>query len=535
MSSIPQTTVVNDSVSFSKEHLVELCNTYECKVTIGNLTFPSAEHAYACLQHVQGNYEDWCIGGKFADWDYVLGIRSEHETKDHRWREKKLIGGLAGYVIDHPKTFGIKLKPKDNLATSKERWFPIFHAKFQGELKSKLLSTSGLLVQHNEKAREVPWKWGGTVHNGVLYGQNIMGYLLTEFRDMIRPKEVLEVVHKSTLEVIDEKFKKAKDEGQIVDLSDTPGTKRPLEIQMPPRKKAKVPILSTVENSVVTFAGSIESDSTGQTHGRKRRGFTLKDLINIAQLFPGKATIYKVPGGPDANVLVLRGMGRGFRFNHEACFKEITSVPDAYVDKHTWMFGKCREKKSRVNTNYADTQQVGAMDHPDPSKRVPSLLKFGKHLQNIRNLLTSIGHETGVDTKHLYGEVNHYLKSKTLQGIGEHMDKERNLVVGLCLGTTWRNIAFQAYEGAIPIGPKLIIDLHPGDMYFMDVNAKGTGSIMKPHVKHHATGGTGSDKYLKRVTQARARKLKGRDGLNQFAQAIVDGKEIFTDGNPTYL
>ena len=115
------------------------------------------------------------------------------------------------------------------------------------------------------------------------------------------------------------------------------------------------------------------------------------------------------------------------------------------------------------------------------------------------------------------------------------MDKERNLVVGLCLGTTWRNIAFQAYKGAIPIGPKLIIDLHPGDMYFMDVNAKGTGSIMKPHVKHHASGGTNGIKYMKRVTQNRRRKLLKKQGLNKFAQAIVDGEEMFTDGNPTYI
>jgi hypothetical protein len=115
------------------------------------------------------------------------------------------------------------------------------------------------------------------------------------------------------------------------------------------------------------------------------------------------------------------------------------------------------------------------------------------------------------------------------------MDKERNMVVGLCLGTTSRNIAFQAYKGAIPIGPKLVLELNPGDMYFMDVNAKGTGSIMKPHVKHHASGGTNGVKYLKRVTKARARKLKGRDGLNRFAQAIVDGEEIFTNGNPIYI
>ena len=295
--------------------------------------------------------------------------------------------------------------------------------------------------------------------------------------------------------------------------------------------KIDAPLWGKVENAVVTFAGSIESDHTGKTHGTKRRGFTKEDLTNIGALFPGKAVIYNIPGGPDANVLVVRGWCR----NQMTCFQEITSIPDAYIDKHMWMYGKCREKKSRVNSNYADVQQEGHMDHPDPKQRVPSLLKFGTHLQTIRDALTNIGKTTGVDTKNLFGEVNHYLKSKTIQGIGEHMDKERNMVIGLCLGTKDRNICFQAYKGAMPIGPKLKLCLHPGDLYLMDINAKGTGSIMKPHVKHHATGGTGSEKYLRGVTMNRKRKLLKKEGLNAFAQAIVDGTEIFTNGNPTYF
>ena len=360
-------------------------------------------------------------------------------------------------------------------------------------------------------------------------------------------RHIEEVGHKSSDEVISAKFKKAKTSGNIVDLSAPEVPEMPQgwdtmsyyqrmiyayshDLTIEQINNIDAPLWGKVENAVVTFAGSIESDHTGTTYGTKRRGFVLKDLINIAQLFPGKATIYKVPGGPDANVLVLRDLN----INAQACFQEITAIPEAYIDKHMWMYGKCREKKSRVNSNYADIQQEGHMDHPDPKQRVPSLLRFGPHLQKVRNMLTCIS-DIGVDTKHLYGEVNHYLKSKTIQGIGEHMDKERNMVIGLCLGTKVRYIAFQAYKGAMPIGPKLKIDLQPGDMYFMDINAKGTGSIMKPHVKHHATGGTGSAKYLKQVTMNRRRKLLKKQGLNKFAQAIVDGQEIFTDGMPTYL
>lgn len=212
--SIPQCTLKGDSVSFNCQKNVKLSNLYES----------SAEHAFQCLQYVEGSYEDWCVGGKFADWDYVLGIMKEHNySYGSFWRKKKLIGTLAVYVVNHPLTFGLKLKPEDEkTAASIERWFPIFRAKYKGDLKKTLLKTSGLLVQLDPKAMRIPWKWGGKVHNGVLYGENLIGYMLTAFRDTIRhkrPREVMEVGHMSTLEVVDAKFKKAKVEGNIVDLS----------------------------------------------------------------------------------------------------------------------------------------------------------------------------------------------------------------------------------------------------------------------------------------------------------------------------
>ena len=53
------------------------------------LTFQVPNMHMQCLQNVQGNYEDWCIGGKFADWDYVLGINEhKHIRKDTGIRKK---------------------------------------------------------------------------------------------------------------------------------------------------------------------------------------------------------------------------------------------------------------------------------------------------------------------------------------------------------------------------------------------------------------------------------------------------------------
>lgn len=216
--SIQHCTVQGPSVTFRSEH--PLSNLYECKVTLHGLTFPSAEHAYQYIQRVDnGNHEDWTVG-KFADAKYVTGVARE-------WKKIKKgpVGTLAKIVVSHPKTFGIKLKPRNTLDISKERWFPILRAKFQGELKELLLNTTGTLVQLDEKARVRPGKWGGLVQKGVLYGPNIMGHMLTAFRDDMRrraPKrkrDIEEIGHMNAEQAVQAKFKKAGAEGRVVDLS----------------------------------------------------------------------------------------------------------------------------------------------------------------------------------------------------------------------------------------------------------------------------------------------------------------------------
>ena len=297
-------------------------------------------------------------------------------------------------------------------------------------------------------------------------------------------------------------------------------------------KKPKIepfPLKGTVENAVITFAGSIESDSTGATHGTKRQGFNRADLVNIGKTL-GHSTLYTV-GSPDiqGHVLIVKGFGNA------NIFKEICYTHKDYIDRHMWSYGKLKNKNARWNTNYADIEQKGDMTNPDPAKRVPSLIPFAKvpHIAAVREQL---GNLPGVDTKNLYGEVNVYRKSTTIQGIGEHMDKEREMVIGLSVGTMPRFICFQAYEGVQPIGRKLKIRIDPGDLYFMDIIGKGTGSVMKPHIRHHATGGTGSERFLANVVKARKKKLIAKGvTLNKFSQAIVDGNELFTDGNPIII
>lgn len=215
--------------------------------------------------------------------------------------------------------------------------------------------------------------------------------------------------------------------------------------------------------------------------------------MNIGKTL-GHSTLYTV-GSPDiqGHVLIVKGFGNA------NIFKEICYTHKDYIDRHMWSYGKL--KNARWNTN------------PDPAKRVPSLIPFAK-VPRIAAVREQLGNLPGVDTKNLYGEVNVYRKSTTIQGIGEHMDKEREMVIGLSVGTMPRFICFQAYEGVQPIGRKLKIRIDPGDLYFMDIIGKGTGSVMKPHIRHHATGGAGSERFLANVVKARKNRQRGSHSIS---------------------
>ena len=495
-------------------------------------TFPSLEHAYQASRCPHD--KRWEKGGVFSDWEWVMDrvneARPDYDVNEYK--HHKAIGILAILVAQRPLTFCLRQGPHD---FSEKRWFPLLDAKFKGELLTDLLRTSRPIFEKALPQRYRDDSGRGAEHNsGFLVGTNKVGKLMAKFRESKRHKRKRDTDQEVQLsmdpqQALQKKFKDAEANGSMIVIQDDAE-----DPQEPPSHDAdKFPLIGIVENIAVTFAGCIESDHTGVSHGTKRRGFTKEDLVNIARLYPGKAVIYTVPGGPEAHVLVIRRWAIGANAH---IYDEICHTEAPFIDCHQWMYGKCRPKKARVNTNYTfNVQQKGQMDHPDPKQRIPSLQIMGPQLRVISARLDGIASTTGVDTKDLLAEVNFYRSdTDTIQGIGEHMDNERNVVVGLCIGSTLRNLCLQAYKGATPIGPKLKLDLYPGDIYFMDKNAKGTGSTRAPHVKHHASGGLQSETYLKRVTQARRRKLLKKKDLNKYAQAIVNNNEFFTNGNPVY-
>ena len=76
--------------------------------------YPSAEHAYQCLQKTEGSRVDWQVGGRYSDWDFVYDtLNKERETDNKKplstasWQTKKRqIGILAVLVIRRPEFVG---------------------------------------------------------------------------------------------------------------------------------------------------------------------------------------------------------------------------------------------------------------------------------------------------------------------------------------------------------------------------------------------------------------------------------------------
>jgi len=202
-----------------------LSNFYESHCVIDDETYPSAEHAYQCLQKIVGSRADWQVGGRFADWDFVYGtVNAERLSQKlkplsaSRWRKKKQIGILAVLVIRRPDLFDVTLVDINSMSVEErrrydtsslsyeERWRPIFEAKYlKGrEIRSVLVKTyPHPLVEfkrgahkkileafhkngHSNALAHKAEVWGAYNYGKEIWGQNVTGVNLTRFRDSLK-------------------------------------------------------------------------------------------------------------------------------------------------------------------------------------------------------------------------------------------------------------------------------------------------------------------------------------------------------------
>lgn len=155
-------------------------------------------------------------------------------------------------------------------------------------------------------------------------------------------------------------------------------------------------------------------------------------------------------------------------------------------DKKAFMYGREVQKKARHNLCFGDFDQ-----EPDYGSGKGRVISFARLpvLAHIRKYLPQM---FGEKAKDLQAEANLYY-DVTECGIGFHGDSERRIVIGIRLGETFP-LVYQWYYRSHPVGPRIDLTLHHGDIYIMSEKASGFDWKRKiiPTLRHAA----GCDKYI---------------------------------------
>lgn len=236
----------------------------------------------------------------------------------------------------------------------------------------------------------------------------------------------------------------------------------------------------------LTFGDSAENhvgmEKIGTMVG-KGQGFQTQDLRDIQNLLGGE--IYSLnPDNtyPDAAVYVFRN-GVSEILSEINKTKDDLFVEQAALehDKQALMYGRVVNKNARWNLCFDD---VG--HEPDYTKGKGRVVSWDQIplTQYIRNNLQSF---FGNKAAYLKCEANYYYDVAKC-GIGFHGDSERRKVVGLRLGASLP-MHWQWFQNNNPIGERIVIPLHDGDIYIMSEKAVGTDWKTRSSLTlRHATG-----------------------------------------------
>jgi hypothetical protein len=144
------------------------------------------------------------------------------------------------------------------------------------------------------------------------------------------------------------------------------------------------------------------------------------------------------------------------------------------VNKHA-RWNLCFDKESR---------------EPDYENKMGRIVGYDE-VPLMKSLLDQIAalHPKGENLK---VESNYYYDTQKC-GIGFHGDSERRKVIGVRIGHSSMPMHYQWFYKGEAIGERIVVPLHPGDMYIMSEKAVGTDWKMKniPTLRH----ATGCDKF----------------------------------------
>lgn len=188
---------------------------------------------------------------------------------------------------------------------------------------------------------------------------------------------------------------------------------------------------------------------------------------------------------PPAYLLVIRKATDYFfqaQKAQEALFQEQASLP---TDKQAFMYGRVVNKHARWNLCFDDEGKEP--DYASGRGRVVAWHDVPLLHHMVQQFPTAFGSKA----IGLKGEGNYYYDIQKC-GIGFHGDSERRKVIALRLGASM-TLYYQWFFQGKPVGPRLAVPLHDGDMYVMSEKAVGTDWKKKTiYTLRHATG---ADKF----------------------------------------
>lgn len=234
----------------------------------------------------------------------------------------------------------------------------------------------------------------------------------------------------------------------------------------------------TTATITLTFGDQAENHVGMEQLGemvKEGEGFQYQDLVDIYHTFTEKgvnAELYHLHDELDAvsedikpapaYLLVLRKATEAFEEDTATLWKEQAALP---VDKKAFMYGRVVNKHARWNLCFDDEPH-----DPDYSNGKGRVVGYDQ-VPHLRHIIQQFPYMFGAKGSNLKGEGNYYYN--TTCGIGFHGDSERRKVIALRLGATM-SLYYQWYHHGQPIGPRIQIQLHDGDMYVMSEKAVGT-------------------------------------------------------------
>lgn len=219
------------------------------------------------------------------------------------------------------------------------------------------------------------------------------------------------------------------------------------------------------------------------------QGFQFEDLQEIRVMMEGLDCLCELidlsqeaETNLGAYLLVIRGGVNYFVNDQLALFEEQKGL---VYDKQAFMYGRVVNKHARWNLCFDEESR-----EPNYENKMGRIVGYDE-VPIMKSLMEQIAalHPKGENLK---VESNYYYDTRKC-GIGFHGDSERRKVVGVRTGHSSIPLHYQWFYKGDAIGERIVVPLHPGDMYIMSEKAVGTDWKLKntPTLRH----ATGCDKF----------------------------------------